>query len=169
MASKFSPILNFLQQALWLLNELVARVATLPPTDLVRRLHREYYWLSLANLHDRYMAEVIVPWIDEIGRAMESSREETNSRHMTTASGEEVGKEHRRHLEHPNPGPLRCTLIDWKNSWAAKDKGVPEGQDEQNRSRIGGIILIVLYAVRTWVVTSAVVVEGSAMFGSSHK
>jgi hypothetical protein len=54
-----------------------------------------YYWISLAKLHDRYMTEVIIPWVDEIGRAMELLREETVPRRIATAPAEDVSTESR--------------------------------------------------------------------------
>jgi len=63
------------------------------------RLHRRqaYYWISLAELHNRYMDEVIFPWLEEIDCAV---REETDPRRIATASTGNVDIEsHRRQVD----------------------------------------------------------------------
>jgi hypothetical protein len=81
------------QTSLWrktgLIFTAVARALFAWPLILLHR-RQAYYWISLAELHNRYMDEVIVPWVEEIACAV---REETDARRIATTSAENVGME----------------------------------------------------------------------------
>lgn len=61
------------------------------PFILLHR-HQGYYWISLAELHNTYMDEVIVPWVDEIARVV---REETGPRRIATTVNVGIESRHR--------------------------------------------------------------------------
>jgi len=69
----------------------VARALFAWPLILLHR-RQAYYWISLAELHNRYMDEVIVPWVEEITHAV---REETDARRIATMSAECVSMQSR--------------------------------------------------------------------------
>jgi hypothetical protein len=81
---------NWRQTSLWQKAGLIfAAVARALFTWPLIRLHwrQAYYWISLAELHNRYMDEVIVPWVEEIACAV---TEETGTRRIATTSVEGV-------------------------------------------------------------------------------
>ena len=95
-------LLNRRQTSLWrkagLIFAAVARALYAWP--LIRLSRRAYYWISLAELHNRYMDEVIVPWVEEIACAM---REGTDARRIATTSADNVEMESHR-------GQVECLL-----------------------------------------------------------
>jgi len=62
--------------------------------------HQAYYWISPAELHNRYMDEVIVPWVEETAHVV---RQQTVARRMATTSAENVEIESHR-------GQVECLL-----------------------------------------------------------
>jgi hypothetical protein len=70
--------------------------------SLLSLLHqrRAYYRVSLAELHNRFMDEVIVPWVEEIVCVV---RQRTDARRMATTSAENVEMESHR-------GQVECLL-----------------------------------------------------------
>jgi len=77
----------------------VARALFAWPLILLHR-RQAYYWISLAELHNRYMDEAIVPWVEEITCA---AREGTDARRIATTSAENVSMQNRR-------GQVECLL-----------------------------------------------------------
>ena len=73
-------------------------------------LHRRqaYYWISLVELHIRYMDEVVVPWVNEIGRRLSNK---SDLRCIAATSAESVGIESHR-------GPVERLLALRCNSFA---------------------------------------------------
>ena len=86
-------LLNRRHTSLWrkagLIFAAAARALFVWPLILLHR-RQAYYWISLAELHNRYMDEVIAPWVEEISCAV---REETDARRIATTSVENVGME----------------------------------------------------------------------------
>lgn len=78
------------------------------PSVLVHR-RQGYYKLSLAQLSDKFTSEVIVPWLEEVGRVAERLlTEEADTKHAVAPSSETLDAETRRRL-----GPLialRCNI-----------------------------------------------------------
>lgn len=70
----------------------VARMLIVWPIILLYR-RQAYYWISLAEIHTRYLEEVIVPWVNDIGH---TAREGTDPRCIATTSVEKVRIESRR-------------------------------------------------------------------------
>lgn len=63
-----------------------ARALFALPSVLVHR-RQGYYQLSLAALHDRFMSEIIAPWVEEMGRVAEGlSREQTDINRVVASS-----------------------------------------------------------------------------------
>jgi len=60
---------------------------------LIRLSRRAYYWISLAELHNRYMDEAIVPWVKEIACAVREGRDARRSADNVDTEG------HRRQVE----------------------------------------------------------------------
>jgi len=75
-----------------LLFALVARAFLGWPLVLLHR-RQAYYWISLVELHTRYMDEVVVPWVDEIGRRLSNK---SDLRCIAAKSTEFVDTESRR-------------------------------------------------------------------------
>ena len=71
----------------------VARVVMIKPLVLLFHSSKAYYLISLAELHNRYMDVVIVPWVKGMGLAV---GEETAPRCIPTTPAEEVHIESRR-------------------------------------------------------------------------
>lgn len=81
------------QTSLWRKMSLVvaalARALFWPFILLYRR--QGYYWVSLAELHDTYMDEAIVPWVNEMARVV---RENTNPRRIATTVNVDMESRH---------------------------------------------------------------------------
>lgn len=77
------------------------------PSVLVHR-RRGYYKISLAALGNRYMSEVIAPWVEEMGRVAEEILRETGDISRVVAPSETLGPESLRQLE--RLVALRCNI-----------------------------------------------------------
>ena len=104
-------LLNRQQTSLWrkagLIFASVVRALFAWPLILLHR-RQAYYWVSLAELHNRYMDEVIVPWVEKIASVV---RERTDARRIATTSAENVGvgmESHRGQVE--SLLALRCNV-----------------------------------------------------------
>ena len=96
-------LLSRRQTSLWrkagLIFTAVARALLAWPLTLLHQ-RQAYYWISLAELHNRYMDEVIVPWVEEIAHAVQV---ETDARRIATISTGNVDLESHR-------GQVECLL-----------------------------------------------------------